>query len=133
MHRSGTLWCSRSDLFRKITPARIRSLDQPELPNTVPFLELAFALERALAGFVLLEPNQHLDTVLSREAGHGADLMLPNAASEIVGHADVERAIAEARQNVDVEAHEFFARVAGFAPLLISHLQTPAQAEIRPF
>ena len=48
-------------------------------------------------------------TVLSCEAGNCSNLMFPNSSDEIVRHTDVQRTVAAARENIDVEAHELVA------------------------
>jgi hypothetical protein len=102
---------SGPDVRCEITPIRVGFLDQVELPNSVPFLELTLALECALPGFVAFKPDEHLDVVLSREARDCTDLMLPDSPREIVGHADIKCAVAAAGENVDVETHESVAEV----------------------
>jgi hypothetical protein len=52
-----------------------------------------------------LEPDQPLDVVTAREAGHRMATMLVNAAHQVVGDADIERAVVPAGEHVDVVRH----------------------------
>src|SRR6516165_7866250 len=71
----------------------------------IPFLYLTLALKCRLACLVLLVPNEHLDSIFSREAGDGADSVFPDATDKIVGHPDVERSVTATGENVHVEIH----------------------------
>ena len=76
---------------------------------------------------MVLEPDQNFDPVFFGESLEHSFLMLENPPIEIVRDADIERAVASARQNIDVEA-DFRA-----SPLLIptaSPPLIPAQAGI---
>jgi hypothetical protein len=52
---------------------------------------------------VFLEPYEILDSVALGEAFDDALAMLPDAASQVRGHASVERAVTSARHDIDVE------------------------------
>src|SRR5262249_20526185 len=98
-------WESSHQLVGKIFPAWIKSLDQLQLPRPVPLLQLSFSLKCRFSRLVLLEPDQHLDSVFLLEAGHGADSMFPCATNEIISHTDVQRPVSSACRNVNPETH----------------------------
>src|SRR5262249_32364846 len=62
-------------------------------------------LKCRLACLVLLVPNERLDCIFAREAGDGTDAVFPDATDKIISHADVERSITAAGENVHIEAH----------------------------
>src|SRR5215475_8692074 len=77
--------------------------DQADLPLAMPFLQLLFAHDR---GFRIVEDfkvHQLVDAVTRGETAHGLQLMLMNAAHEIVGHANVQGSVLAAGQDVDEE------------------------------
>jgi hypothetical protein len=93
------------ELVSQIAPAWILTFDQLELPGTIPFLELSFALEGRFAGLVQFVPNEYLHTILFGKASNSSSLVLPNTAGEIISHSDVQGAIPTACQDVYKEAH----------------------------
>src|SRR5215204_7272836 len=101
---SGTQTLHRQ-IGAQIAPRWIRLLDEPQFPDAVPFLQLTFARQCRLARFMLLVPNQGLNSVLATESRYRPSLMLPNSAQKIVGHTDVKSTVPSARENVDEEAH----------------------------
>jgi hypothetical protein len=100
------------ELVPQITPGCILSFNQVELPGAIPFLQLPLSHQGQPSRFMLLEPYQHLHAVRLGEARNRSGPMLPNPADEVVGHADVERAVPSARQDVHIEAHDFVFRPA---------------------
>src|SRR6476659_9439089 len=54
---------------------------------------------------MLLVPDERLDTVSLRETGNEVAAVLPNALDQIIGHADIDRAVPLVRQHIDVERH----------------------------
>src|SRR3954462_9502264 len=52
-----------------------------------------------------LVPNQELHAVVRGESGQGFFLVHPYAFDEIVGHANVQRSVPPAREDVDKETH----------------------------
>ncbi len=67
----------------------------------MPALELLLTRNRLVDRPELFEPDKPMDTVLRREAFHLAVPMLPQPGNQIRSHADVERAIFPAREDVD--------------------------------
>src|SRR5690606_2194311 len=80
-------------------------LDLPQLPGPLPLLHLSLALKCGLARCMLLVPDQHGHVVLFGEPGERTFAMHPDAAHKIIGHANVERAVALACEHVDVVRH----------------------------
>src|SRR5690349_2736920 len=103
--KRGTARHHHDDFVIQTTPFRIRSLDLPEFPQPIPFLRLSLALECRLARTMLLEPDQHLYAVCFGEPVCEPFAMLPHPAHQIVGHADVQRAVSLTSKNVDIEGH----------------------------
>src|SRR5690606_17689204 len=79
---------------------RVVSLDQGQLPVAQPFLDAPLAPDRIQHQGVLLEPDQAGAVVLVGEAGKGPRPVLPHAAFQIGGRADVERPVAPAGHDV---------------------------------
>jgi hypothetical protein len=67
---------SSRQLVSKVFPGRIESLDQFDLPGSIPFLKLALARERGFPRLMLLVPNELLDAVFLREARNDAERYL---------------------------------------------------------
>src|SRR5947209_17168128 len=77
----------------KIDPARILLLDQANLPVAPPFLEFFFTGDGRCGIIVDFEPDQFVDAIARGKALDGFGAMLVDAANEISGHAEIERAI----------------------------------------
>src|SRR6185312_2984983 len=104
-HPRGRADRSRRGLVPKISPSRIFFLDQPQLPGSVPFLELALPAECRLARFMTLEPDEHFHAVALGKSRKHASTVLPHALHQVVCHSNVERAVRLAGENVDEESH----------------------------
>jgi hypothetical protein len=92
------------DLRVEICPVGIVFLDQRYLPGARPFLESLLALDRILDLIEGFEINQPGHLMLLGETLGDLQLMLCNAADEVIGHTDVKRATDAAGENVDVIA-----------------------------
>jgi len=79
----------------------VLALDQLELPLASPPLDALLAQNRLVHVAVLLEVDEQLHRVSLGESGHQAFAMLMSAADQVIGVADVEGAIATAREDVD--------------------------------
>src|SRR4029079_8367805 len=93
------------DIGPKITPVRIRLLNQRKLPPPAPLLELAFAPERRFSRLVKLEPDQHFHAMATCKAWGEAVAVLPNALHQVVRHPSIESAVSPACENVNREGH----------------------------
>src|SRR5690606_5591880 len=87
----------------QIDPAGVRFFDQFQLPGPLPFLDLAFADEGGVAGFVRLEPDEDGDAMLGGEAVEVTLAVLVDPLDQIVGRAGVERPVALAGDDVGEE------------------------------
>jgi len=83
----------RRDIRIKISPIGILVLNQPDFPIATPLLQ--FFLSRDGIGDVVinLEPDQLVDIVAFGETVDSFGAMLIGASHNIVGHAEVERAV----------------------------------------
>jgi len=75
--------------------------EKPPFPAPVPFLELLFPRDRGFGIFEHGVPDQFGNAIVLGETFKDLVLVLPDALSKVRGHADVERSIALAGQNVD--------------------------------
>src|SRR5450631_4804098 len=91
-----------------VIPLRIICFDQLNLPTPPPLLEFFLTGNRRNRIITDFEPNRPRDIVLGREARNGLCRVLVNSAYEIVGNADVNRAVLSARKDIDVVAHDAF-------------------------
>jgi hypothetical protein len=72
-------------LFVQIPPARIKPLNQPDLPGAVPLLDPPFAPKGILTALVGFVPDQAMHAISSGEALPDFFLMLPNSSDQAVG------------------------------------------------
>src|SRR5262249_18186076 len=84
---------------------RILFFDQFQLPRAIPFFHLTLAPKGGFTGLVSLKPDKRLDSVGGREAFDQPFAMLPDPLHQIIGYADIERAVPLARKDVNVESH----------------------------
>src|SRR3982750_34410 len=89
------------DVWKEVAPARIRRLDQLELPRPVPLLELCFAANGRREVRMQLEPCEEHDAVLLRESIVQALAMFVNALAKPPGHTDIKRAAFATRHDID--------------------------------
>src|SRR5215467_9691402 len=88
-------------LVRKVTPFRIELLDERNLPRPAPTLQRALSSPGLENGAILFHVDQLVDAVTFSEARDETTFVLGHAPGEVVGHADVERAVAPVGKNVD--------------------------------
>ena len=88
----------------QVVPIGIEFFDQTDLPSSIILFQLLLASDRIFCILELFEINQHVDVVFLGKVLGQFQLMLGDAADEVVGHADVERAADAAGEDVDVEA-----------------------------
>ena len=99
-----------AQVFQFMSPNRSRQAGLAR-SITLSFHSLFHSFIRQLANkgrlprFVFLEPDKARDVVLADEPAKTVSLVLSDPAPEVVGRANVERAIALAGQDVDVESH----------------------------
>ena len=88
-------------------PAGVHRFDHPQLPQPVPFLDLAFAFEGRLAGLVPFVPDQSGDAVSGGEAV-GPELVpvLTDPRDQVVSRAGVQRPVSLAGDDIGLEGHE---------------------------
>src|SRR3990172_5254077 len=92
-----------SEVVEEITPFGIRLLDESEFPVPPLTLQLLLAADGARRRFRHFIPDEHVHAILLGESLDQAGLVFPDAAQEVVCHADVESPIATAGQHIDVE------------------------------
>src|SRR5262249_48764475 len=85
----------------QITPCGIELLNQLDLPCPAPALHRMLARARFEDRAVVFEVDELGHSILARESRHRLRLVVANAANEIVGHADVERTVPLAGEDVD--------------------------------
>ena len=85
----------------KIVPPGIVFLDQANLPHSVPALQLFLSRDGIADISECLEINQQNHAMLLRESWNAAFLVFRNAADKIIGHADIECAVAGAGEDID--------------------------------
>ena len=76
--------------------------DQIDFPLARPMLDVLFALNGVAGRRKNLEVNELGDVVLLRMSPHEMLLVLINPATQIIGHANIERTTRPAGKNVDV-------------------------------
>jgi hypothetical protein len=87
-----SLWSRAGDTRIKVAPVRITLFDKPDLPGTIPFLQLFFPLNCRLDIAVLFEVDQSIDMISFGEAFGDAFSMLVDPPYKIIRHADIQRA-----------------------------------------
>jgi CubicO group peptidase (beta-lactamase class C family) len=88
--------CAFADPERRLAGAYVMNKQSPELigdPRAV----------RLIATFVSFVPDKLVAAILCGEARIDLELMLPDAPGEIVGHANIDCAVAGAGDNVDIK------------------------------
>ena len=88
-------------VVEKVRPSWIHFLDQSNLPKTMPFFQLAFALYSIGHRGIRLVINEMLYSVLFREAVERPCMMLPHSRMQIARNTYVECPIALTRQHVN--------------------------------
>jgi len=88
----------------EIVPVRVHGVDEAHLPGAGPVLHGFLALDRRADVVVPFVPDERFQAVLLREALDQALAMLPCAAGEFARHAEIERAVAPVRHQVDPAA-----------------------------
>jgi len=87
----------------EISPIRVGALDEVEFPLALPLLDLLFPTDRRLDRSVRLEPHQGVDAIARSEARDCLAPVLGHPLHQIRSHADVQRSIRLACQQIDVE------------------------------
>lgn len=90
-------------VVEEVAPGGVLLFDEAELPGAAPFLDAAFAGEGVVAGGVGFGPDEPLAAVLLRVAVEGSVAVLEGADLEVVGVADVGRAVAAAGHDAGPE------------------------------
>src|SRR3546814_2447448 len=89
----------------EVLPLGIAALDQPDLLGAGPLLHRLLTLDRAGDFLVGLDMDQARDAVSSCEAGADALPVLPDAAGDVVGDANVKRPVLAAGKDVNIVGH----------------------------
>ena len=89
----------------QIGPIRIRLLDQSNLPITAPFLEALLPRNRLVDSFMSFVPDKPGDVVAGGEARDDLGSVLTRSARKIVGHAQIEGAMATACEEINIVGH----------------------------
>jgi len=87
---------------RQVSPMRIDAFDQVQFAAAGEFFEPRFAVDCLVnvgEGFI---PDKNFDAILPGEAGDDSGAVLMGAARQVVGHTDIECAVALARKEIDV-------------------------------
>ena len=91
-------------ILGKITPIRIRALDQLKFPVAVPFLDSFLTKDRLLHRGMLFEPDEHPNAIFAREAAQYPVPVLVNARDEIGRDAGIKSPVAFRSQQIDSRA-----------------------------
>src|SRR3546814_9620693 len=117
--------CLPADDFPEVAPGWVGLLDERELPFPIPTLQRLLALDGGLDAFMHFEEHENLHLVPPGEAVDDGSAVLVNPPHEVVRHADVERAVALTRHDVDVAGHRrIVARAGGRSEEHTSELQS---------
>ena len=85
---------------RQVAPLWVLAIDQIDLPRPVPVLELLFTRDRGDHVAVNLEVYEAVNGVFLGKTGQSTLAVLPHPAQQIGRHADVQRAVVPAREDV---------------------------------
>ena len=77
------------------------SIDEIDLPVARPFLHRLLALDGRVDVVMHLVPDEPMNSVFARKRARRAVAVLGYAAQEIIGNADVERAVVPVCEQVD--------------------------------
>jgi len=91
--------------FIKVIPSRIGFFDQFNLPFTPPALEPFFVGDGFFDALGLIEPDQPCHVVLRGEPFNEFFAVLIDAPHQVIGHANIKRAVALAGEDVDKVGH----------------------------
>ena len=91
----------QAEIACQIAPSRVRLFDQVELVGAWPSLDALLAGDCGSHGIGGIEPDEARDTVAFGKAAERTFSMLDDAADQVRCHADVQRAVPTARQDVD--------------------------------
>src|SRR6185295_11111881 len=94
-----------------VLPERVFLLDQRDLPIPLPSFKLLLACDRRRHALGHLEMDEPVDVIALCKTPHGFGSMLVHSRGQIGRHADVERSVAAARQNVDARLPVHLARM----------------------
>jgi hypothetical protein len=95
---------SRIEPFVQVGPFWIRLLNQRQLPEPRPVLEILFPLQGVANIVVKFAVRQTFESVPLRKPVGDALAMFPHASSQIAGDADIERALRFVRHDVHIAA-----------------------------
>ena len=91
----------QSNAHRKVAPLGVLAIDQIDFPLPVPALELFLPLDGGVYVAVHFEMDEAVDGVFRGMSGQGVVAVLPHAAEQLGGDADIQRAIVLARKDID--------------------------------
>lgn len=92
-------------IVSQIPPARIVFLNQGNLPFAAPRLHLPLTCQRGVPCPECVVPDKAPAAVFARKAPNNAISMFVRTAFDIVGMADIERAVPLIGDDVNVESH----------------------------
>ena len=96
----GTLEQRAVRFIKEIGPLRVHALNQPDFPRPLPFLQLLLALDSRFHRFKKIVEHEQFDAVFFCEPFDKPLAMLGHTAEDIAGHADVERSVSTAGEDV---------------------------------
>src|SRR5690349_13846021 len=91
--------------FVEVVPVGVHLTDQLELPRTTPLLDRLLARNRLVDAVVELVPDEAVDAIMRAETAEGLGLVLPHAAADVARDAEIQRAVAFARDEINVIRH----------------------------
>ena len=91
--------------IRSIGPFWIVFLDEPDLPVPIPLFQLLLALDCRFGIVECFDMNKAMDFVFADELRTNTETMLFKPLRNIVGYADIKRAVSTARKDVYAIGH----------------------------
>ncbi len=89
----------------QVNPLGIVTLDQVDLPVTLPLFQVLLARDRGFDVLLGFQPHQQLNAISAREARHSVRAVFIYAPEQIGGNADVNRPMFPTCVDVDVSTH----------------------------
>jgi hypothetical protein len=92
---------SSNDVSVQIAPSRVCRFNQVKLPFAMPALDRLLARDGRFHRFVNLVPGQHMNPIFLGESFDKIAPVLPDALYKIRCHADIQRAVSLAGEDID--------------------------------
>ena len=97
--------CLVIELQVEVDPIRVPFLNEPDLPRSVPLLDLVFARFCSIACVMQFIPDETIYMIAAGESCTASFLMGVNSRGNVVSVATVQCAVFPARKQVDVKCH----------------------------